>query len=123
MKYINTKNILHPNQYGFCKEHSTKYAFLHIINHIQININNNNKCAAIFLDLRKAFDTIHYDLLLNKLFNYGIAGDNLKLIKTYLSYRSAITTINGVSSPELSIDLSVPQESLLGPLLFSLYIK
>jgi hypothetical protein len=86
-----------------------------------------NECGklslAIFVDLKKAFDTLDHNLLISKLEHYGIRGLPLSLIKDYLTNRSQCVSYNGVISTDLPIITGVPQGSILGPLLFILYIN
>src|SRR6267154_4060598 len=78
---------------------------------------------ALFLDLSKAFDTIDRNVLLVKLYHYGIRGNMFNWFKSYLSLRSQFIELNGVQSPLLNINYGVPQGSVLGPLLFLIYIN
>ena len=77
----------------------------------------------LFIDLRKAFDTVNHDILINKLDHYGIRGSALKWFESYLSNRKQYVSINGVDSQLLNVTCGVPQGSVLGPLLFLLYIN
>jgi hypothetical protein len=88
-----------------------------------MNINNNEFTGVIFVDFAKAFDVINHDLLMRKLALYGISKDTLKLLASFLSNRQQLVCVNTVKSDLLSLKHGVPQGSVLGPLLFSLYIN
>ena len=77
----------------------------------------------LFFDLGKAFDTLNHNTLLNKLYHYGIRGTPLDLLKSYLSDRKQKVSVNGTESQYLPIDIGVPQGSILGPLLFIIYVN
>ena len=77
----------------------------------------------VFIDLKKAFDTVNHDILLTKLEHYGIRNNILNWFKSYLSHRKQYVFFNGKSSETLNISCGVPQWSVLGPLLFLLYIN
>ena len=118
-----SQNILDRNQFGFRKSYSTSHAVNVSVKIIQDSIKKKNHVLGIFIDLSKAFDTIDHATLLTKLNRYGVRGNANSLIKSYLSGRSQYTEIHGEKSDPLTITYGVPQGSVLGPLLFLLYIN
>ena len=121
--FLESNSLISRSQYGFRKSHSTLHPITHFQNFITQAFNNKEHALAIFCDLRKAFDTVSHHLLLKKLSKLGIRGINLQWFKSYLSGRRQFVHLNGVSSSMLEIILGVPQGSILGPLLFLLYIN
>lgn len=121
--FINKHNILSDNQFGFRANRSTCMPISLLVNKISQELDNNNLCISIFIDLSKAFDTISHDILLKKLYTYGVRGTFHNIIKNYLSNRKQFVSFNNSSSNVLSISCGVPQGSILGPLLFLLYIN
>jgi len=118
--FLSRFHILHDNQYGFRKHHSTELALLDIYNKISSSLDLNYHTIGIFLDLSKAFDTIDHDILLSKLHHYGIRGTALDLLSSYLSDRHQFTSFGSHLSTRLPMSCGVPQGSILGPVLIHL---
>ena len=121
--FLDKHNILMKHQFGFRRGHSTATAILDLIHKINQAIDNKEYALTIFIDLTKAFDVIDHLILLRKLQYYGIRGTPLKLLTSYLSDRTQQTFVDGVSSNFKEIKCGVPQGSILGPLLFLIYIN
>ena len=122
-EYLVELGILYEFQFGFRKKHSTHLALLILLDKLTKALDDGKKAIGIFLDFSKAFDTVNHDILLDKLFHYGIRGPAYKWFQSYLSDRSQYVTYNGVKSPTKQIKCGVPQGSILGPLLFLIYIN
>ena len=122
-KFINNHALLYSSQNGFRKRHNTQQAVLDILNDIHTNMENGKFMCGIFIDLKKAFDTVDYNILLAKLQNYGIRGIVNEWLDSYLTGRKQYTYANGNISDLKQTMYGVPQGSVLGPLLFLLYIN
>ena len=115
--------ILFKSQYGFRAGNSTIHATLDFIQTIHKAMSEQEYAIGIFCDLSKAFDTLDHSILLTKLDHYGIRGNWLSWFKSYLSNRRQYVDINGIKSGYENITVGVPQGSILGPLLFLIYIN
>ena len=123
IKFIEKHNILYQNQFGFQKGMSTEYAVNSLVNNIVQCLENKEVGFCILLDFAKAFDTVNHDILISKLEYYGIRGIASKWFKSYLADRMQCTEIGDTQSKLNYIKHGVPQGSILGPLLFLLYIN
>ena len=121
--YFISQGHINENQFGFRKGHSTSHALNYSISHIEEARRNKKHVLGIFIDLSKAFDTIDHSTLIHKLRNYGVRGNALDLISSYLTDRKQFTHVLGEDSDKLTIRYGVPQGSVLGPLLFLIYIN
>lgn len=121
--FFNKHKILTNQQFGFRKGRSTELALIAFLNDIYINRNNNQHTLAVFIDFSKAFDSINHQILIKKLELYGLKGLVLNWFRSYLSKRQQSVKINSTNSNFKYLDSGVPQGSILGPILFNLYIN
>ena len=112
-EYLESNNLLSDNQYGFRRKRSTRDAVTKATDHIHEHMDKGKVTGALFMDLRKAFDSVNHSCLLHKLPYYGILGRKVEWICSYLFHRSQIVTIDGVLSDREYITHGVPQGSIL----------
>jgi hypothetical protein len=121
--HLDLNNLLYKHQYGFQRGRSTEHNLIQVTNFIGEALNEGKFCIGVFLDLKKAFDTVQHDILLRKLEKFGIKGTALNWFASYLSNRKQCVDINGVLSEFNDIIMSVFQGSSLGPILFLCFIN
>ena len=121
--FLEKYQCIYELQYGFRSGHSINHCLLDLTENIRQAIDGNKYAVGVFVDLQKAFDTVDHSILLRKLEHYGIRGTANEWFKSYLSNRSQFVTINGVNSNIMQMRHGVPQGSVLGPLLFLIYIN
>lgn len=121
--FLEEKQLLHDMQYGFRSGRSCEHALLAANNEILSALNKKQIALLLLIDFSKAFDMVDHDIMLSKLEHYGIRGIANNWFKSYLSDRKQFVNINGTYSSQLPLKYSVPQGSILGPLLFIIYIN
>jgi len=121
--YFNSSHMFYNYQFGFRKHHSTGLALIDVVDQIYQHLDNRDKALGIYLDLKKAFDTVDHNILLAKLFHYGVRGTVHDWFRSYLFNRKQFVCLNGVVSDIGNISCGVPQGSNVGPLLFLIYIN
>jgi retron-type reverse transcriptase len=121
--FLDKYNLIYDYQFGFRQHHSTSLAVLEVIDECYKKLDSDYYAVGIYFDLQKAFDTVNHEILLKKLYHYGIRGNLHKWFASYLANRTQFTYVNNTASDVFSIECGVPQGSVLGPLLFIIYVN
>ena len=118
-QYFRQNDLFYAAQYGFRPSRSTSHALLDLTAYVHDGVDNGKTVLGVFIDLAKAFDTLDFDVLLEKLERYGVGGTSLKWFKSYLTGRKQRVVLPcGTTSSDCEVKTGVPQGSVLGPLLF-----
>ena len=123
MSYLESDHSLCHDQYGFRPKSQTTHVVHKLLNIIQANSIKNEVTIVTFLDLSKAFDCLQYDKLFFKMEKLGFHEHTIKWFKSYLSLRQQCTDLDGTLSDWMDVELGVPQGSILGPILFLIYVN
>ena len=123
MKFLTEQKILYLKQFAFRENFSTAHVIINLIDSIENAFDKINFAFGVFINLKKAFDTVDHEILLKMVWHYGIRGIANGWFKSYLTNRMQYVSIDGISSDLLKVNFGVPQGSVLGPLLFLLYIN
>ena len=115
--------LFNPQQYGFRKNSTTELAALELIDRLLNQLNKHSIPINFYIDLSKAFDSLRHDILNEKLAYYGVKNKALDLLKSYLTNRKQYVKLNDITSTVRSISVGVPQGSIIGPLLFNIFIN
>ena len=121
--YLDERKLLYDLQSGFRPNYSTDTCLIHLTDFIKFQIDKGNAVGMVILDLQKAFDTVDHSILLAKLGAMGLSNDIVKWFQSYLSGRQQLVDVAGTFSSCEKNSCGVPQGSILGPLLFLIYVK
>jgi hypothetical protein len=121
--FLEDNKIIYKLQYGFRPKHSTNHALINVTEKIRDALDQGKIAGGVFVDFQKAFDTVNHSILIKKLAHYGIRGEVGKWFASYLSNRKQFVSVLGFDSNHQTINHGVPQGSVLGPLLFLIYIN
>lgn len=123
IKHLETNKLIHPNQYGFLKNSNTTTAASCLVNDIVSGMNEKQKTACIYVDVTKAFDCLNFEILTEKLHAMGVEDKALSVLQNYMNNRKQVVVVDGKRSTEIKITSGAAQRSVLGPLLFLIYIN
>ena len=122
-EFLTKHSLLYPQQFGFRENHSCELALIQLLDKLYQAMDKGNFSALLFLDMRKAFDLVDHDILIAKLQLYGLSSHSLTWFSSYLLNRSQFVVFKGEKSNQLPIKTGVPQGSILGPLLFLIFVN
>ena len=122
-KHLLNNKLLSVEQFGFCSKRSTVTQLIVTLNDWMINLDNKVPVDAVYLDFAKASDTVPHERLKNKLYGYGVRGNVLKLIGSFLGDRTQYVSVNGKCSNKIRVTSGVSQGIVLGPTLFIYFIN